>query len=390
MSEPESLEMELGRMQKPAMLAAILGAVVLAFVAFRDPAQFFRSYLLGYVFWVGVPLGSLGVLMLHHLTGGGWGFVIRRVCEASARTFLPMAVLFVPIALGMRSLYVWARPEWAAEPHSPFNAWYLSPGFFLARAVAYFVVWIAMGVLLSRWSLEEDRTGGTELHRRMENLSAPGIVIYGFTATFASVDWVMSLEPKWISSIYGMIFIVVEVLSAIAFSILAARKLSEREPLAAVASPSRFHDLGTLMFTFVMLWAYLSFSQFLLIWSGNLKLEIPYYLSRGSGSWAGVALFLIVFHFAVPFLLLLNRPLKRRKQTLAVVAGGMLLISMVDVYWLVVPAFFPEAPRVHAGDLAALVAIGGFWIWTFAGQLRGKPLVPQGDARLEMVTEHGH
>jgi len=390
MTERDTFEMEFGRVQKPALFVGSIGAALLAVLGFRDPAQFFRSYLTGYVFWIGLPLGSLGLLMLHHLTGGGWGFAIRRMCEASTRTFLLMAVLFLPVALGIVRIYPWAQPGWAAESHSAFKAAYLSQGFFLGRAVFYFATWILMGRLLSRWSLKEDGRRDAEMHRRMENLSAPGLLLYGFTATFASVDWVMSLEPHWFSTLFGMIFIIVQVLSAMAFSILVARRLSGSGPLAAVASPSRFHDLGTLLFAFVMLWAYLSFSQFLIIWSGNLKEEIPWYVSRATGGWAGVALFLIMFHFALPFLLLLNRPLKRRRHALAIVAAAMLLLSMLDVYWLVVPAFFPQAPRIHPADLAALASIGGFWLWAFAGQLRGKPLVPAGDSRLEVVVEHGH
>jgi hypothetical protein len=390
MNGTDTFDPDLATLQKRALGVGLGGALVLAAMAFQNPEQFFRSYLLGYVFWIGLPLGSLGLLMLHHLTGGGWGFVIRRLCEASTRTFLLMAVLFLPIAIGISRLYLWAQPEWAAESHSAFKAVYLSRGFFLGRAVFYFAAWILMGTLLSRWSLEEDGRRDGEMHRKMENLSAPGLMLYGFTATFATVDWVMSLEPHWFSTIFGMIFIIVQVLSAMAFSILVARRLSGSGPLAEVASSTRFHDLGTLLFTFIMLWAYLSFSQFLIIWSGNLKEEIPWYVSRARGGWAGVALFLIIFHFALPFLLLLSRPLKRRKHVLAVVAAAMLLLSMVDVYWLVVPAFFPQAPHVRPHDLLALVAIGGFWVWSFAGQLRGKPLVPRGDARLEAVSEHGH
>ena len=390
MNGTDTFDPDLATLQKRALGVGLAGAVALALLAFQNPEQFFRSYLLGYVFWIGLPLGSLGLLMLHHLTGGGWGFVIRRMCEASARTFLLMAVLFLPIAVGISRLYLWAQPQWTAESHSAFKAVYLSRGFFLGRAVFYFAAWILMGTLLSRWSLEEDGRRDGEMHRKMENLSAPGLMLYGFTATFAVVDWVMSLEPHWFSTIFGMIFIIVQVLSAMAFSILVARRLSGSGPLAAVASSSRFHDLGTLLFAFIMLWAYLSFSQFLIIWSGNLKEEIPWYTTRASGGWAGVALFLVIFHFALPFLLLLSRPLKRSKHILAVVAGAMLLLSMVDVYWLVVPAFFPQAPHLRLHDLLALVAIGGLWVWAFAGQLRGKPLVPVGDARLEVVSEHGH
>jgi len=390
MSENEQFDAEIGRAQKPALLVGVVGALLLAFAGYRDPAQFFRSYLLGYVFWIGIPLGSLGLLMLHHLTGGGWGFVIRRLCEASTRTFLLMAVLFLPVVAGMASLYPWAQPEWASEVHSGLKAAYLSRGFFLGRAVFYFAAWIFLGMMLSRWSLDEDNSHDPAAHGRMENLSAPGLLLYGFTSTFAVIDWVMSLEPHWFSTLFGMIFIVVQVLSAMAFSILVARRLADRQPLAGVALPSRFHDLGNLLFAFVMLWAYLSFCQFLLIWSGNLKEEIPWYMSRLQSPWVAVALFLIIFHFAVPFLVLLNRPIKRRKHALAAIAGALLLISMVDVYWLIVPAFFPKAPQVHPTDILALATIGGLWIWAFAGQLRGRPLVPQGDARLEEAHEHGH
>src|SRR5271168_2632828 len=249
MSETDTHDLELGRMQKSALMAGIIGSFVLVATAARNPDQFFRYYLLGYVFWIGLPLGSLGLLMLHHLTGGGWGFVIRRLCEASTRTFLVMAVLFLPIAAGMSKLYLWMQPEWAAEAHSGLKAVYLSRDFFLGRAVFYFAIWILLGTLLSRWSLEEDGTRDPAAHHRMENLSAPGLLLYGFTTTFAVIDWVMSLEPHWFSTIFGMIFIIVQVLSAMAFSILMARRLADRTPpLAAVASPARFHDLGNLLF----------------------------------------------------------------------------------------------------------------------------------------------
>jgi hypothetical protein len=389
-SETRDFDAELGAIQKRALFVGAIGAVLFALLGMRSGEQFFRSYLLAYVFWVGLPLGSLGLLMLHHLTGGGWGFVIRRVCEASSRTFPLMAVLFVPIVIGMPHLFPWAQPEWAQEAHAGLKGVYLNRGFFLVRAVFYFATWTGLSTLLSRWSLDEDSSRDPGAHSRMENLSAPGLILYGFTATFAVIDWVMSLQPHWFSTIFGMIFIVIQVLSAMAFSIVVTRRLSDRGALAAVASPGRFQDLGNLLFTFVMLWAYLSFSQFLLIWSGNVREEIPWYLSRMQGAWAGMALFLILFHFAIPFLLLLNRPLKRRKAALATIAGALLLVTFVDVFWMVVPAFLPQAPVLHAGDLLGLFAIGGFWVWAFAGQLRGKPLVPLGDARLEEAPEHGH
>jgi hypothetical protein len=390
MNSTESFELEIETLRKRALLVGGAGAAALAVGYAMNPAQFFRSYLLGYVFWLGVPLGSLALLMLHHLTGGGWGFVIRRLCEASTRTFAVMALLFLPIALGISQLYLWDQPKGISDPqlHDKVH-YYLNPPFFLGRALFYFAVWIFLGYLLSRWSLEQDSSGDAHVTDRLEALSAPGLILFGITSTFAVVDWVMSLEPHWFSTIFGLIFIVVQVLSALAFSIVMARKFSSRQPLLGLATPPLFHDLGSLLFAFVMLWAYLSFSQFLIIWSGNLRSEITWYMSRATGGWSILAVFLLIFHFAVPFVILLNRPIKRRKEILATVAGSLLVISAVDVFWLLVPAFFPEAPRVHLMDLIAPVAIGGIWVGVFAGELRGKSLVPLHDPRMDEAYERG-
>jgi hypothetical protein len=364
--------------------------VLLGAMAFRDPDQFFRSYLFGYAFWLAFPLGSLALLMLHHLTGGGWGFVIRRLCEACARTFALMAVLFLPLVAGISRLYPWTKAGWAAGviEHAPFKAKYLSQPFFLGRAAIYFAVWIGLGYLLSKWSLEEDETGDAGMHNRMEALSAPGLILYGMTATFAVIDWVMSLDPDWMSTMYGLIFVVVHVFTAMAFLIFMASRFADHEPLARVATPSRFHDLGTLLFAFTMLWAYLSFSQFLIIWAGNLKSEITWYVHRGMGEWSWLAVLLLVFHFFVPFFILLNRPLKRRKDLMAKVAIALIVVSALDVFWIVTPSFFPS-PAIHLTDLLALAAIGGLWVWAFAKQAHGRPLVPLHDPRMEEAVEHG-
>ncbi len=392
MSEPGTLEQELERLAKPALGVGVAGALGLAaFGLLGDSAQFFRSYLFGFVFWIGLPMGCLALLMLHHLTGGGWGFVIRRLCEAGTRTFPLMALLFLPLFFGMTrpGLYEWTKAGWSEEAHSAFKAIYLTPANFRLRAAFYFAVWILLGYFLSKWSLAEDGSGDPSWHNRMEALSAPGLILFGLTSTFASVDWVMSLEPHWASTMYGLIFVVVQVQSALAFLILMARILSHHEPLSAWAVPSRFHDLGTLLFAFTMLWAYLAFSQFLIIWSGNLKSEIPWYLRRTSEGWEWFAVFLLIFYFGLPFFILLNRPVKRQKRLLAAIGAGMLVISAVDVFWMIMPAFFPEAPSLHLTDLLALAGIGGFWLWAFARQLRGRPLAPLRDPRMEVAVEHG-
>lgn len=392
MSMSDTPDVQLGSMQKPALVVGVAASVLLAAMAFAsaDKDQFFRSYLFGYVFCMAFPMGSLALLMLHHLTGGGWGFVIRRLCEAGTRTFALMAVLFLPLVAGISRLYPWTKAGWAVEAakRAPFKATYLSQPFFLGRAVMYFLIWIALGYLLSKWSMEEDETGNAGLHDRMEALSAPGLILYGLTATFAVIDWVMSLDPDWMSTMYGLIFVVVHVFTAMAFLILMASRFSDHEPLATVATPSRFHDLGTLLFAFTMLWAYLSFSQFLIIWAGNLKSEITWYLHRGLGEWSWLAALLLVFHFFVPFFILLNRPIKRRKHLMARVAVTLIVVSALDVFWIVTPSFFP-APSFHITDLLSVLAIGGLWFWAFARQAQGRPLVPLHDPRMEEAVEHG-
>ncbi len=382
MNSSQPLESRLDRLERATLLfGAIALALSLAW-AFSRPTQFFRSYLLAYVFWIGFPLGCLALLMLHHLAGGYWGFVIRRSLEAGTRTFRLMAVLFVPILVGLSRLFAWTRPEAAADPLWQQKHFYLNVPFFVGRAVVYFVSWIVVAHFLNKWSSEQDgQTGGASLLSRLQALSGAGLVVYGLTITYASIDWVMSLEKGFFSTIYGMIFMVAPALVALAFVVLVARLLAEHEPLSAVIADWHFQDLGNLLLTFVMLWAYLSFSQFLIIWAGNLQDEIPWYLSRGRGGWAGVALLLILFYWAVPFVLLLNRPVKRHMRVLAGVAVALIVMSLVDMFWLVVPAYEPARPRVHPMDLLAVVGIGGLWVSRFVAELKKRPLLPLHDAR---------
>jgi Ni/Fe-hydrogenase subunit HybB-like protein len=254
----------------------------------------------------------------------------------------------------------------------------------------YFAVWLTLAYFLNRWSREQDETGDPRIEERLEEISGPGLILYGLTVTFASIDWVMSLEPHWYSTIYGMIFMIVECMTAMAFVIVVGRLLAESEPLASAVSPSNWQDLGNLLLAFVMLWAYLSFSQFLLIWATNLKDEIPWYLTRTQTFWGVLAALLVVFHFATPFLLLLFRGIKSRMKLLARVGAGLLFVSLLDVYWLVMPAFEPAGPRVHLNDLIAPIGIGGIWLAAFLWQLQKRPLVPRVMAmNLERAAEHG-
>ncbi len=370
----------------------VVGLVLLALSVaggFHDWTQFFRSYLVAFIFWTGLGLGCMAILMLHHMVGGTWGFALRRLLESGSKTVFLMGVLAIPLLLSLPKLYHWAAPGWAAESLPPFKRFYLNTPFFLGRTVAYFAAWIALAYFLNKWSAEQDRTGGPDILRRLQNLSGPGLLIYGLTVTYASVDWAMSLEPKWFSTIYGMIFMVTQALSAMALATVMVMLCSDRKPLSEVVTPQMFIDFGNLLLTFTMLWAYLSFSQYLIIWSGNLQDEIPWYVVRASGKWAWVALALIIFHFAIPFVLLLMRFIKRRKRILAAVAAGLIIMSVVDIYWLTVPAFERQGPEFHLLDWGIVIGMGGLWMWVFLTHLKTRPLLPLHDPRLEEILHHG-
>jgi hypothetical protein len=378
------------RVQRGMLIAGALGLLTSFGFMARNPEQFFRSYLLAYVFWLCLPLGCTAILMLHHLTGGDWGLPIRRPLEAGTRTFPLMVILFIPLLFGLKTLYPWTHPDIVAgDAVLQAKHFYLNLNFFYLRVLIYFSIWLGLAYFLNKWSEEQDRTGNPVFAKRLEGFSGPGLIFYGLTVTYASIDWVMSLEPHWYSTIFGMIFMIVGALGAMALVIIVARNLAAAEPFASAVTPDQFQDLGNLMLAFVMLWAYLSFSQFLIIWSGNLKTEIPWYMVRAHGGWAKVAVFLILFHFAIPFLLLLQRPVKRRRGALSLVAGALLFISFVDVYWLIVPAFEQDAPHLHPLDLTLAIGVGGVWLAFYIWQLQRRPLLPLHDPRFEGVVAHG-
>jgi hypothetical protein len=354
---------------------------LVGFVLDRD--QFLRSYLYAYLYGTGLGLGCMGILLLHHVVGGKWGMVIRRMCEAGARTLPYMAILLIPVLAGMGTLYVWTRPEAANDANIQAKAAYLNVPFFIARAVFYFLVWTFYARKLSEWSAEQDRTGDGRLIGKMHALSAPGLVVFVLTTTFAFIDWIMSLEPHWFSTIYGAMFLVGQVLESFAFIIALLIVLSRLQPLRDYVTPQHFHDLGNLMFAFTVLWAYLSFSQFLIIWSGNLPEEIPWYVRRLNGGWGWVAFTLVVFHFAVPFLLLLQRGIKRRTDLLFKVCLLMIVIRLVDVYWVVEPSLYDKQLHVNWMDFATPLLVVGAWLTLFFWQLKSRPLVPLKDPRLQ-------
>jgi hypothetical protein len=376
--------------QKRALIVGIAFLVVLLAGAFIDRKHFFESYLIGWTFWTGISVGSIALLMLQHLTGGGWGFVIRRVLEASTRALPLMILLFVPIILGANYLYPWTHAEELAKhPVVKFKTPYLNLPFFSIRAASYFAMWLVLVYLLNKWSLAQDRTADNRYTKDMRVLSGPGMVVLIFTVTFASVDWYMSLEPEWFSTIYGFIFVASWSLSALAFVIAVMARLAKEQPMTRIVAPLHFHDLGKLLLALVMLWAYFAFSQHLIIWSGNLPEEIGYYIHRTHSGWGAVIIAIGILHFAAPFLFLLSRRLKRNPRQLVVVATLILIMRAVDLLWLLVPAFGAEHRWIWM-DLIALIGFGGLWLAFFGSQLSKRSLVPINDPQFESVLAQMH
>jgi hypothetical protein len=387
MNGPEATTLKFeGLPVKLAIPGAVVVAVCLA-AGFADWPEFFRSYLIAFVFWLGISLGSLALLMVQHLTGGRWALVIRRILEAASRTLPLMFIAALPLLLGVKSLYSWSRPG-QTDPAVVAKLGYLNTPFFAARMIFYFLVWLTLQYFLNKWSREEDAgQAGIPLWMRLEALSGIGTVIYGFTVTFASVDWVMSLEPQWYSTIYGLLFMVSQALTALAFAICILVWLSDRKPLSQVVRPAQFQDLGSFLLAFTMLWAYMEFSQFLIIWGGNLTDEIPWYLRRMEGVWGHIGLLLVIMGFAFPFFLLLFRHIKQRTRSLLIVTFLVLIMRLVDTFWMVLPAFGGGNVRLTWMNLALPFGLGGIWFAFFLWQLGQMPILPVHDPRMEEIIE---
>jgi hypothetical protein len=377
---------ELERYQLPLIAAGVAGLIVGATAAALtgDATQFYQSYLIGYMFCLGITLGCLALGMVHQLSGGAWGVVLRRPIGAAARVLPVLTVLFIPILIGMSHLYIWTHADVvAADETLQHKQLYLNTPFFIIRAVLYFSIWNAVSYFLNRWSLEQDRTGDPWIPRRMQRLSAAGLVLYGLTITFASFDWLMSIAPTWYSTIYGVLIIGGQGLSAIAFLILAITWLSRRPPLNDIIVADHFHDAGNLTLAFVMLWAYFAFSQYLIIWAGNLPREITWYQHRLQTGWRAIGILLVLFHFAVPFLVLLSRRVKRQPSTLARLAAAILVARVVDLFWLVAPEFHREGVSISWLDVLLPLSLAAIWLGCFIWQLRGRAIFPVYDPEFD-------
>jgi len=378
-----------------SLVLGLLFAAISAATAYWSWEDFIQAYLMGLMMWLGVTLGSMAILMLRHLTKGAWGMVIRRILGAAMRNIWVVTVLFIPIwvevFLGHHNLYPWLDPaKIQANDHLHWIAGkYLNSPGFIARSAIYFLVWNLISFFLTKWSREQDSPKAPDHTLRFKAVSGPGILLYGFTISFAAIDWIMSLDPTWISTIYGLLILIGQVLSALCFAIVVERILFKYRPMSELLKPEQVHDHGKFMLAFIMVWAYFSFSQWLIMWAGNLPEEITWYIRRLNGGWGGVGLVLVLFHFVVPFVLLLSRPFKRDITRLVWLAVWMLLMRWVDLFWIIEPNFSATF-RVTPAEIVVPIAMGGFWLWAFCNNLRAMPLVPAYDPFAKEVLEPEH
>ena len=382
------------QMQRRACLVGAAGVVLALLGVWLNLAQFFRAYLVAYLFWSGLSLGCLALLMLHHVVGGAWGAMIRRLLEAATRTLPLMVVLFVPVLCGLTTLYSWSQPEVVAHDGLlQHKSGYLNVPFFVQRSAVYFAIWLLLMFFLNHWSRQQEEVAGApqehRVQRRLRLLSPAGLMLYVLTVTFAAVDWMMSLEPHWYSTLYGVVVLAGQMLAALAFAIVLIAQLAEVPPVSTVLTPQHLHDLGNLLLAFVMFWAYIAFSQFLIIWSGNLPEEVSWYMHRTQGGWEWLGGFVFLFHFGLPFVVLLSRMSKRRAQVLWRIAAGLLGMHLLELFWLVLPAFSPSALAIHWLDVGLPIGMGGLWVAVFVWQLRRRSLLPLHDPRLQEVIHYG-
>jgi len=379
----------LRKIQMPALGIGAIGLVASLVGAMVWPKAFFQAWLVAFIFWLANALGSTVLLMMQYVSGGRWGAAIRRPAEAAAMNVPLMALFFIPVVIGMSQIYPWAdQAQVQASAVLQYKSQYLNPTMFVVRAIIYFAIWITLATRLTAWSRQDDVEGRSATRTgRVSVLSHIGIIIWLLSMSLAAIDWAMSIEVVWFSHIYGLMFAGGQILTAMCLAILMSARIADHRPVSVVISPDRFLDLGKLLLAFVMIWTYFQLSQFLIMWGANLPEEIGWYVVRNQNGWHWLTLFLFIFHFVVPFGLLLSRTRKRKPMAIAGVATLLWCMRYVDVFWWITPSFSTTF-FVHPLHLTTFLGIGGVWIWRYIGNLTAYPVIAVNDPVVEAELEH--
>jgi hypothetical protein len=382
LSEPGNFGMRMLMVAGVGLILSVLGWVL-------DADRFYHAYLTAFVFWTSIGLGGLFFTMLHHLVGARWSVVIRRISECIMMVLPYMAALFIPALVGMHTLYHWSHPE--AVMHDPLllaKSGYLNPTFFTIRTVFFFGIWSLLAIKLHGLSLKQDKGDTQAIGDAMRKTSAWGMLLFAVTVTYAGYDWLMSLNPHWFSTIFGVYFFAGGLLSVIAFMTLIALALRRKGILTETITVEHYHDLGKLLFAFTVFWTYIGFSQYFLIWYGNVPEETVWYLARWEGSWKFVSMVILFGHFVLPFIALLFRFTKRTPTSLWIIASWILLMHWVDMYWLVYPTLLEKGASITWIEPATMLFVGGLFLWAFWGRFARNPLVPVNDPKLAGSINH--
>jgi hypothetical protein len=386
-----SLQSRLNRIQFVALMLGLLALGLTAFGVVLDKRQFFFSYLFAWLSWIGLTLGCFMVTMIHQLTGGRWGYPTRRFLEAGFMNLPLMLILFIPVLFGLQFIYPWAEPSQVAqEPVLQLRHAYQNTWMFIARAIVFFAIAIWMTHRLRGWSLQQDLTADATPTRKARTLSGPGVVIYSLLGTFIYIDWILSLEKKWYSTMFAVIILIGQILVAYAFSVIMLTLFKNHDPIAKAVNKTHYHHLGNLLLTFVLFWTYISFGQLLIIYSGDIPQEIEWYLHRMAGNWKWIIAALALFHFFVPFFLLLFRTVKLHIVSLTTLATLLFITHIIDAYWLVMPSLHQNGLAISWMDFTALIGIGGLWLTLFLSRLKSAALLPQQDPGMQFAFVYGH
>ncbi|MCA9735713.1 MAG: hypothetical protein H6696_04175 [Deferribacteres bacterium] len=367
-----------------ALIGGLIGLVLTALGYFVvSPGQMYHSWLTAFFFWVTIGLGGLFFTMLHHLTGAVWSIVLRKFSESLMAVLPWMLLFFIPVIFGIHDLYHWSHEEAVAHDHLlQGKAGFLNQPFFIIRAVGYFVIWMILSLSLFKLSVKQDQQHDAKITAKFKKISAPGILLFALSLTFASFDWLMSLDPHWYSTIFGVYIFAGTVLAVLSTIMLVALFLRKSGFLVEVITIEHYQDIAKLLFAFTVFWAYIAFSQYFLIWYGNIPEETVWFLHRWEGSWKTISMIIVFFHFALPFVILITRTAKRNLTLLWVMGFWFLIIHWIDLYWLVLPTFHKHGAHFSWIDLTAMLGIGGIFMAIFWKKFTGNKLIPMNDPEL--------